>query len=599
MLLIQAGYLCKWTNDSQHLLLDNFDAICNSPSHLYNCGLPLSPPSSWLHKYYSAEFSQEFKVVKGLEARWGNCSRTVTLDSKPLALAYWRDTVAAGLQSSDIIILDVVTGSQVAVLSGHDDQVNSLTFSSGGTSIVSGSDDKTLKLWDVQTGGVVKTFCGHTDGVHSISISSECTIIASGSNDKTICLWDVQTGECHRVIRQQEAVYSVSFSPTDPQHLISVSGGVVQQWDLDGNQIKHTHRGSSAAFSLDGTHIISSEHDVATVWNSGSGVIAATCSKPTGFLSRWCFSPNGRLVAATAADTNAYIWDIANSDPHPIQTCSGHTNGITSLKFLSSSSLVSASSDRTVKFWQISVSTADSVASDPKPIPPARSITLQGQDGIAISSDSYGVVRTWDLSTGHCKASFQTLAGDSGWRDVRLVDSRLIVAWYTDEKIYIQDAEEDQLQTVDAPVPGIYDLRISEDGSKIYCLSSGNIQAWSVQTGEVVGKVDYNPEGGQLTVYGSGVWVSTAEGWDFGDSSSPPILLSGVLPDGPRLYFIGGVRKYRRILPGIEDTVTGMRVFQPPTRLVTITDAQWDGRYLVAGYENGDMLILDFDNMSL
>jgi WD40 repeat protein len=55
-----------------------------------------------------------------------------------------------------------------------------LAFSSDGTSLVSGSDDCTVKLWDVQTGGTVKTFFGHTELVLSVSISADYTIIASG-----------------------------------------------------------------------------------------------------------------------------------------------------------------------------------------------------------------------------------------------------------------------------------------------------------------------------------------------------------------------------------------------------------------------------------
>jgi WD40 repeat protein len=280
--------LCKWTKDSQRLLLENFDAIHNSPSYLYHCGLPLSPSSSWLHKSYDAELSQGVKVVRGLPTEWGTCSRTVPLPSDPLALACWNNIIAVGLLSSDIIILNGITGSQVAVLSGHTDWVRSLTFLLEGASIVSGSDDKTLKLWDVQTGGVIRTFCGHTDWVYSVSISPSHTTIASGSEDKTIRLWDIQTGECHCVLELQEPVYCVTFSPMDPQHLVSWSGDGIQQWDIDSCQVKSTYEGSHPAFSLDGTHFISRKGNAATVQNTGSGVTVATYSVPNGSL--WCIA---------------------------------------------------------------------------------------------------------------------------------------------------------------------------------------------------------------------------------------------------------------------------------------------------------------------
>jgi WD40 repeat protein len=210
-------------NDSQSFLLEHFDTIQDSPFQIYRSALPLSPSTSWLHKCYSAELSQEVKAVKGPLAGWRACSRTVVLDGVPQALACWKDTIAVGLQSGDITIINAITGSQAAVLSGHTDWVQSLAFSLDGISLVSGSQDTSLKLWDVQTGGVVKTFSGHTSCVLSISSSSDGTLVASGSCDGTVRLWNIQKGECCCVIKHQEIVDCVVFSPTDPQHLISVS----------------------------------------------------------------------------------------------------------------------------------------------------------------------------------------------------------------------------------------------------------------------------------------------------------------------------------------------------------------------------------------
>jgi len=128
----QAGLICKWTDDSQHFILEYYNTICNSPSQIYQSALPLSPSKSWLCQYYSSELSQGVKVVKGLQAEWGMYSHTVSFDNIPRTLACWKDLIAVGLEYCDIIILDAFTGANKAVLSWHTGCVNSLAFSSDG-----------------------------------------------------------------------------------------------------------------------------------------------------------------------------------------------------------------------------------------------------------------------------------------------------------------------------------------------------------------------------------------------------------------------------------------------------------------------------------
>ena len=602
---IQAGVSCKWAHDGQRFLLEFFDPIQDSPSQIYHFALPLCPSLSWLYSSYTTGLSSKVKVVKGPPAGWGACLRTVPLGNYIHTHAHWQDIIAVALHFDDIVTFDGITGSRVAVLSGHDHSVMSLSFSSDGTFLVSGGEDKTLKLWDVQTGGIVKTFHGHTGWVFSISISSNCTTIASGSSDKTIRLWDIQIGKCHHIIEQQASVKCVSFSPMNPQHLISVSGGVVQWWDVSGCKIKPPYEGSYATFSLDGTHFALCGGKVTTVQNTNSGAIVAKCHTEID-STRCCFSPNGRLVAI-ATDTTVYIWDITCTHPHLIETFIGHTRDISSLIF-SSFSIISASFDKSVKFWQVGAPPANLVASDSEPTLPASasvdSVSLQVESGIVISGDLDGMVKIWDILTGLCKASFQTPAKGRTWRDAQMIDGRLVVVWIEEGEIHIWDAEKGEpLQVVKGDFKwGIRDLRISGDGSKVFLLVLKSIQAWSMWTGEAVGKVELEDDSylDLLRMDGSRICLRFPNlmtlGWDFGISGSSPVPLSNISLEKSHLDFIGGGWWYKG-LSWIKDTVTGKEIFKLSGRYARPHEVQWGGQYLVAGYGSGEVLILDFNQM--
>jgi WD40 repeat protein len=247
-----------------------------------------------------------------------------------------------------------------------------------------------------------------------------------------------------------------------------------------------------------------------------------------------------------------------------------------SLVFSSPSSLISASGGGSVKFWKISTLSTDPVTanqhSNPFTSPSILSVSLQARAGIVVSSDSCGVVKTWDISTGLCKASFQTPATRSkllGKRDAKLVDGRLIFVWHEDEKIHIWDSGKGEviqsLDTLDCR-----GLRISGDGSKVFCLHDGSIQAWPMWTWEPVGEVKLGPDRmpflDSLCTDGSEVWarnhqLSTQEGWDFGVSGSSPVKFDP--PTGrPLLDFIGGPPWQTKGLSWIKDTVTGKEVFR-------------------------------------
>ena len=194
----------------------------------------------------------------------------------------------------------------------------------------------------------------------------------------------------------------------------------------------------------------------------------------------------------------------------------------------------------------------DLVTTNPQPTLPTsariESVSLQAKDGIAISSDSDGVVKTWDISTGICKASFQTPASRWFLKDAQLIDGRVIFVWY-DSQIHIWDTEKDELHhTLD--VIESKGIRISGDGSKIIVLGERSIQVWSMWLWELVGEMELGFEGDlyldSLCIDGSRVYIhskgsSAQEGWDFGIQSSSPIPFN-LSTRRPHLDFVGGTK---------------------------------------------------------
>lgn len=307
------------------------------------------------------EFSP-VRVVKGLPVEWATCFRTVHLDNVPTALSYGINTIAAGLHSGNIIILDAITGSQVATLCGHTEQVNNLVFSLDGKLLVSGGDDKAVRVWDVQTGGDIRVFYGHLEPVISVSISADCTRVASGTGFN-IYLWDVQTGEG---ITQEFCDYldHVTFSLIGLGHLMYISCGRVYQGDISTHEVQVIPSSFDVIPSLAYTIFAGHKRHGVIVQSFKTRATVAKFHTAQITPSYCCFSPDGNLVAASSTTTTE-VWNISSSSPHLVgilHDCSGN------IIFSSPSSLVSISQhDKSVKFWQIGVLSAEQIQNNPKP----------------------------------------------------------------------------------------------------------------------------------------------------------------------------------------------------------------------------------------
>ena len=200
-------------------------------------------------------------------------------------------------------------------LEGHDSYVYSVNFSPDGKTLVSGSDDKTIKLWDVETGQEIRTLKGHDSDVWSVNFSPDGKTLVSGSRDNTIKLWDVETGQEIRTLKGHDFyVASVNFSP-DGKTLVSGSAdNTIKLWDVETGQEIRTLKG----------------HDF--------------------YVRSVNFSPDGKTLVSGSWDNTIKLWNVETGQE--IRTLKGHDNSVTSVNFSpDGKTLVSGSADKTIKLW--------------------------------------------------------------------------------------------------------------------------------------------------------------------------------------------------------------------------------------------------------
>jgi hypothetical protein len=97
-------------------------------------------------------------------------------------------------------------------LEGHQDIVQSVSFSPDGQILATASYDNTVKLWR-SDGSLIATLQGHTQPVMSVSFSPDGKMIASGSQDGTVRLWDPNGKLIGFIKAHNNSVLSVRFSP--------------------------------------------------------------------------------------------------------------------------------------------------------------------------------------------------------------------------------------------------------------------------------------------------------------------------------------------------------------------------------------------------
>ncbi|KAF3340102.1 protein SPA1-RELATED 3-like isoform X2 [Carex littledalei] len=161
--------------------------------------------------------------------------------------------------------------------------------------------------------------------------------LASTDYDGVVQLWDATTGYgLTQFAEHRKRAWSVSFSQVDPTNLASGSDdGSVKIWSINERNTVDTIR-------------------------SGPNVCCVQ------------YSPySSRLLAFGSSNYKVFCYDLRNTRL-PWCTLSGHSKAVSYVRFLDSNTLVSASTDNTLKVWDLTRTTSNELSTD------ACQLTLSG-----------------------------------------------------------------------------------------------------------------------------------------------------------------------------------------------------------------------------
>ncbi|MCD7467926.1 Protein SPA1-RELATED 3 [Datura stramonium] len=140
--------------------------------------------------------------------------------------------------------------------------------------------------------------------------------------------------------------------------------GVVQVWDVTRSQLfmemrEHERRVWSVDFSVADPTMLASGSDDGSVklWNINQGVSVGTIKTKANVCCVQFPFDSGRSLAFGSADHKIYYYDLRNSKM-PLCTLIGHNKTVSYVKFIDSTTLVSASTDNSLKLWDLSICTS-------------------------------------------------------------------------------------------------------------------------------------------------------------------------------------------------------------------------------------------------
>jgi hypothetical protein len=212
---------------------------------------------------------------------------------------------------------------EIAVLVGHTNSVGALALTADGKTLISGSDDMSIRVWDVASGKPRFILRGHRDRVIFVAMTPDGKTLASVDRGGTVKLWDLVEGKERGTLGHGGRWWRPPMFANDGRTLTySEDREQIHRWDIvTGTKLATLHCSKGQVLTpdgrvvvWDGPELLAFSGDLRTVARSEDRekpieLLEFATGKPRlkvprgggVLLSKVEFHPTGRMIACNYA----------------------------------------------------------------------------------------------------------------------------------------------------------------------------------------------------------------------------------------------------------------------------------------------------------
>jgi WD40 repeat protein len=248
--------------------------------------------------------------------------------------------------------------------------------------------------------------------------------------------------ELRRLTGHTNWVVSAAYSPDGTTIVTASHDQTAYIWDAStGNDLRpligQTGAVTSAVYSPDGTTIVTASHDqTARIWDAGTGEELRRLTGHTGVVTSAVYCPDGKSIVTASHDQTARIWDAGTG--RELRRLTGHTHWVVSAAYSpDGKSIVTASHDQTARIWDAGTGQELRRLTGHTGAVTSAAYSPDGTTIVTASYDKTACI--WDGSTGQ---ELRRLAGHTGavTSAAYSPDGKTIVTASHDQTVRIWDA---------------------------------------------------------------------------------------------------------------------------------------------------------------